>query len=188
MQPRAGSTMGAGRIKRPATVRVWDPFVRIFHWSVVMLFAVAWASEHRQAIHQPAGYLVLALVGLRIIWGFIGPRHARFADFVRSPGGVLAYALALLAGRAPRILGHNPLGGVMVLLLMAMLIATGTSGWLMTTDAFRAIEWIEDLHEALASLTLALVGVHVLSVLAMSLLHGEHLVRAMITGRKRASG
>ncbi|HZT46645.1 MAG TPA: cytochrome b/b6 domain-containing protein [Hyphomicrobiaceae bacterium] len=174
-----------GRATRPVTVKVWDPFVRIFHWSLVALFALAWASEDLQALHQPVGYAVLGLVALRIGWGFVGPRHARFSDFVRSPTATLAYARALLTGTAPRLLGHTPIGGLMVLTLLACLLATGTSGWLMTTEAFRTAEWLEDLHEGLAALTLALVGVHVLGVLAMSALHGENLVTAMITGRKR---
>jgi cytochrome b len=167
------------------SVKVWDPFVRIFHWSLVILFALAWLTEHRQALHQPIGYAILALVALRIVWGFIGSRHARFSDFVRSPRAMLTYMRGLLTGTAPRVLGHNPLAGVMILALLAMLLATGASGWLITTGSFRSAEWLEELHEALASLTLALVGLHVLAVLVMSAVHSENLVRAMITGRKR---
>ena len=97
----------------------------------------------------------------------------------------MAYARGLLTGAAPRRLGHNPVAGVMVLALLTMLVATGASGWLITAEGFRHAEWLEELHEALASLTLALVVVHVLAVLAMSVLHGENLVKAMITGRKQ---
>jgi cytochrome b len=174
-----------GRDQRPDAVKVWDPFVRAFHWSLVILFALAWLSEDRQSLHQPIGYAILALVALRIVWGVIGPRHARFSDFVRSPRATLAYVRGLLTGTAPRVLGHNPLAGVMILSLLAMLLATGASGWLMTTGSYRSAEWLEELHETLASLTLALVGLHVLAVLVMSAMHGENLVRAMITGRKR---
>jgi cytochrome b len=177
--------METGRDQRPDTVKVWDPFVRVFHWSLVILFALAWLSEDRQSLHQPIGYAILALVAARIAWGFVGSRHARFADFVWSPQATLAYLRGLLTGTAPRVLGHNPLAGVMILALLAMLLATGASGWLMTTGTFRSAEWLEELHEALASLTLALVGLHVLAVLVMSALHGENLVRAMVTGRKR---
>jgi cytochrome b len=122
---------------------------------------------------------------VRIVWGFVGPKHARFADFVRSPQTTLTFAQGLLTGTAPRVLGHNPLAGVMILALLAMLIATGATGWLMTTGTFRSAEWLEELHEALASLMLVLVGLHVLAVLIMSAVHGENLVRAMITGLKR---
>jgi cytochrome b len=185
MPANAGSKTETGRATRPEPVKVWDPFVRIFHWSLVALVALAWASEDFQALHQPIGYAVLALVVLRIGWGFIGSRHARFNDFVCSPTTTLTYARGLLTGTAPRLLGHTPLGALMVLALLASMLATGASGWLMTTEAFRAVEWLEELHEGLASLTLALVGVHVVGVLAMSALNGENLVVAMIGGRKR---
>ena len=177
----------AGRDERSATAKVWDLFVRIFHWSLVVLFAIAWVTEEIQSLHQPVGYAILGLVLLRVVWGFAGSTHARFADFVRSPAATLAYARGLLTGTAPRVLGHNPLAGVMILALLAMLLATGASGWLMTTGTFRSAEWLEELHEALASLTLALVGLHILAVVVMSAVHGENLVRSMITGRKRGS-
>lgn len=177
--------MEAGRDQRPATVKVWDPFVRIFHWSLVVLFAVAWLTEDAQALHQTAGYLIVALVALRVVWGFVGSRHARFGDFVRSPGKTLAYARNLMRGKAPRVLGHNPLAAMMIVTLLLMLTATGASGWLMTVEPYRSAEWIEDVHESLASLTLAFVGVHVLAVVVMSAVHRENLVRAMLTGRKQ---
>lgn len=175
----------AGRTERPAIVKVWDPFVRIFHWSLVALFALAWVSEDLQSLHQPVGYAILGLVVLRVFWGFVGPRYARFSDFVRSPKAIFAYGRDLLAGRAPRCRGHNPLAAVMVLALLTMLIATDTSGWMMTLNAYRSAEWLEELHEGLASVTLGLVSLHVLAVAVMSLVHGENLVRAMITGCKR---
>jgi len=148
-------------------------------------FAFAWATEDIQLLHQPIGYAILLLVGLRIVWGFVGSTHARFSDFMRSPAATLAYARDLVAGRAPHLRGHNPLAAVMILALLAMLIATGASGWLMTLEANRSAKWLEELHEGLASVTLALVGLHVLAVAIMSVVHGENLVRTMITGRKQ---
>jgi len=177
--------MEAGRTERPATVKVWDPFVRIFHWSLVALFAAAWVSEDYQSLHQPVGYAILALVLLRIVWGVLGSKHARFTDFVRSPTETLTYARDLLAGRAQHVHGHNPLAAVMILALLALLIATGASGWMTTLEAYRSAKWLEELHEGIASATLALVGLHVLAVVIMSAVHGENLVRAMMTGRKR---
>ena len=185
MPAAAEREMETGRVERPATVKVWDLFIRIFHWSLVVLFALAWVTEDLQSLHQPLGYAILGLVALRIVWGFVGSTHARFSDFVRSPAATLAYARDLVAGRVPHLHGHNPLAAVMILALLTMLIATGASGWLMTLDATRSAEWLEELHEALASVTLALVGLHVLAVAIMSVVHGENLVRAMITGRKR---
>jgi len=176
----------AGRSERPATVRVWDPLVRLFHWSLVASFAIAWLSEDAKALHQGAGYVVLALVAVRLIWGFVGSRHARFRDFVPRPQGLLAYLRSLRGGHPRRYLGHNPAGGAMIVLMLAMLILTGGSGWLMTTDAFWGIVWLKELHETAANLTVILVFAHVAGVVFSSLAHRENLVLAMITGRKRA--
>lgn len=186
MPAAAEQEMEAGRAQRPATVKVWDPFIRIFHWSLVALFALAWLTEEFQPLHQPVGYAILGLVLLRIVWGIVGPGHARFAAFVRSPATTLAYARDLLAGRAPHYRGHNPLAAMMILALLTMLIATGATGWMMTLGTFRSAEWLEEIHEGFAAATLALVGLHVLAVLFMSAVHGENLIRAMFTGRKQA--
>jgi cytochrome b len=116
----------------PKEVKVWDPLVRIFHWSLVAIFAFAYVSgEQESRLHELAGYAVLALVGIRILWGFVGTRHARFRDFVAGPGTVLGYARDLVTGRAQRYLGHNPLGGAMIIALLVSITATGVSGWLL---------------------------------------------------------
>jgi len=181
------NTIEAGGAMPPATVKVWDPFVRVFHWSVVTLFIVAYATgDEIERVHIAAGYSVAALLALRIVWGFIGPRHARFSSFMRSPSEVVAYLRDVALLRAPRHLGHNPAGGIMIVVLIAMLGATCATGIMMTTDAFWGAKWMEEVHEALANATLALVALHVLGVIATSFQHGENLVRAMITGHKRA--
>ncbi len=172
----------------PATtdrpVRVWDPFVRLFHWGTVALFATAFLSSDSQWLHQPIGYVSLGLVLLRLVWGLVGTRHARFADFVTSPGAVLAYLRDLGQGRARRYLGHNPAGGAMVVLLLAMLVVVGVSGWMSTTDTFFGVPWVDHLHHFTAHLLLVLVGLHLAGVVVSSLLHRENLIRAMVTGRK----
>jgi cytochrome b len=175
----------AGRNMRPAEVRVWDPVVRLFHWSLVTAFATAWLSETGETLHNTAGYVVLGLVAIRLLWGFVGGRHARFAAFVRSPAEIMRYLRQLAQGKAARHLGHNPAGGAMIVALLAMVALTAGSGWLSITDRFWGVAWVEELHETAADLTLALVGLHVLGVLVSSLLHRENLVLAMITGRKR---
>lgn len=180
------SAATSGRL-RSGEVLVWDPLVRIFHWSLVASFAIAFLSgDDFERIHIWAGYVVLGLVAFRVLWGFIGPRHARFSDFVCAPRQVLAYVLDLVRFRAKRTLGHNPAGGAMIVALLLMLLATGGSGYLLTLPDYTRAKWLKELHEVLANATLGLVVLHVAGVLFSSLVHQENLVRAMITGRKRA--
>lgn len=164
---------------------VWDPFVRAFHWSLVVAYLGAWlTAEELAGLHEQLGYFVLALIGLRLIWGLIGTRHARFSDFVRGPAATLSYLRSLAGGRPRHYLGHNPAGGWMVVLLLLTLVATAASGILVGGGEE---ELWEELHEGLANLSLLLVAVHITGVVAASLLHGENLVRAMLTGHKMRS-
>jgi cytochrome b len=144
------------------------------------------AGEGGKSLHQGAGYVVLALVAMRLIWGCIGSRHARFRDLVLRPKRLLAYLKSRRSGRPRRYLGPDPAGGAMIVLLLDLLILTGGSGWLITTDAFWGIAWLEDLHKAVANLTVVLVFAHVAGVVFSSVAHRENLVLAMIIGRKRA--
>jgi cytochrome b len=176
----------AGGAMPPATVKMWDLFVRLFHWALVGLFVVAYATgDEVQRVHIAAGYAIAALLGLRVVWGLVGPRHARFSSFVRSPREVLAYSRDVLLFRAPRHLGHNPAGGLMIVALIVMLAATCATGYMMTTDAYWGAKWVEGTHEMLANATIGLIALHVLGVLVASFQHRENLVKAMITGRKR---
>ena len=176
----------AGGETLSAPVKVWDPFVRVFHWSLAGLFLLAYATgDEIKNVHIAAGYTIAGLLTLRILWGLVGPRHARFSDFVRSPRAVLTYMRDVALLRAPRYLGHNPAGGAMVVALIVMLIGTCTTGYMMTTGSFWGAKWVEEVHEALANLTIGLVVVHVLGVLVASFEHRENLLKAMITGRKR---
>jgi cytochrome b len=110
-------------------VRVWDPLVRIGHWVLVLAFATAYLVEDGpQWLHNYAGYLVAAVVVLRVAWGVIGPRHARFADFVTGPRRVIGYMQGLATGQAHRHVGHSPAGGAMTVALLIALAATALSG------------------------------------------------------------
>jgi cytochrome b len=162
--------------------------VRVFHWSLVALFVIAYVTgDEIEKVHIAAGYAIAGLLALRIVWGFIGSRHARFGDFVRSPRAALRYIRDTLLLRARRYVGHNPAGGLMVIALIVMLAVTCLTGYLMTTDAYWGSEAMEEVHGALANATVALIALHVLGVLAASFEHRENLVKAMVTGRKRAN-
>jgi len=177
----------AGGVTPPATVKVWDPFVRVFHWSLVALFLIAYVTgDEIEQVHIMAGYTIAGLLLLRVVWGFIGPRHARFTDFVRSPREAIVYMRDAMLFRARRYIGHNPAGGLMVLALIVMLIGTCVTGYMMTTDAYWGSDAMEDIHGALANATVALIVLHVLGVLFASFEHRENLVKAMVTGRKQA--
>ncbi len=176
----------AGGERPSATVPVWDFFIRVFHWSLVIAFAVAFVTaDEWDRVHEYAGYAAAGLVVLRIAWGFAGSPHARFSDFVRGPRAIFGYLADMLAGRERRYLGHNPAGAVMILALLAAILGLGVTGYMMTLNAYWGAEWLEETHEVMANGMLVLVGLHVLGVVIESLRHGENLVMAMITGRKR---
>ena len=181
-------------------IKVWDIFVRAFHWSLVASFTIAYATEEEWlSLHLAAGYAVAGLVLLRLLWGVIGTRYARFSDFVYRPAEVRAFLRDTLRLRARRYIGHNPAGGAMILLMLASLTLTSLSGvalygmgesagpLAMLGESWgRFTEPMEELHEFFASVTLLLVLVHVAGVLVESLIHRENLIKSMLTGRKRA--
>jgi cytochrome b len=178
-------------------VYVWDPIVRIFHWTLLVAFTVAYFTEDDMLkVHVWAGYLVGALILVRVLWGFIGSPHARFADFIYAPATTLRYARDLILMRAPRYLGHSPGGGAMVIVLLLFLAATVVTGFIVYGGEQQAGplaglftratgEGMEEIHELLANITLALVLAHIAAVVLASFEHRENLVRAMITGYKR---
>jgi cytochrome b len=177
----------AGRPSRPAEARVWDPLVRIFHWSLAITFTIAWLTgDEARRVHEIAGYMIVGLVAFRVVWGVVGTTHARFSDFIYRPSIVIGYLIDTIRVRAKRYVGHNPAGGAMVIALLTMLAATCATGVMMTTDAYWGVEWVEDAHKAAANLMLVLVMLHLAGVLAASVEHRENLVRSMITGRKRS--
>ena len=180
--------MSAGTTPPPARVPVWDAAVRVLHWSLVLTVAAAWLTRHSPGRwHEWIGYATLAIVAARTSWGFAGRSYARFSDFVRAPSPTAAYTRDLLARREPRFIGHNPLGGWMVVALLAMVALVGFTGWLYTTDRFWGVPWVEELHETLSDILFAFVGLHILGVAYTSVRHRENLVSAMFHGRKRGN-
>lgn len=182
LRPAAGAEAG----RDVPMVKVWDPLVRLFHWSLAACILGAFLVEEGDTAHRLLGYTALGLVAFRLLWGLVGTRHARFSDFVRGPRAVGRYLRERLAGTSQRRLGHNPAGAVMVLVLLAGVAAVGMTGWMQTWDAFWGAEWLEELHEALAYGLLAFIGVHVLAAFVESVHYRENLIAAMVHGRKRA--
>ncbi|MEJ2060177.1 MAG: cytochrome b/b6 domain-containing protein [Gammaproteobacteria bacterium] len=182
------------------TIRVWDLPVRLFHWSLVLAFGIAYLTgDELQTLHVWAGYVVLGLIGFRLAWGVIGTRYARFSDFIYRPATVIAYLKDLVRLRGKRYLGHNPAGGAMVLALLGSLLATTMLGLAAyaakegagpLADSLAGVshfwkEVFEGGHEFFANLTLILVAVHLVGVAVGSVLHRENLPRSMVTGLKR---
>lgn len=167
-------------------ILVWDLPVRLGHWLMAGAFAVAWLTGDSEAwrnVHVVAGYLFAALVAFRLVWGVVGSRHARFADFVRLPGSALGYVKAMLAGRPQHWVGHNPAGGYAILALLALGAATAGSGLANYLEI--GGELFEELHEAAGNAMLLVVLLHLAGVAAGSLAHRENLPLAMFTGYKQ---
>lgn len=168
------------------TVKVWDPLVRVLHWSLATAFLVNFIDEGGDPLHNWLGYAALFLIGVRLVWGLIGSRRARFSAWVRGPRAVRRYLGERLAGRSRRQLGHNPAAAAMMIALLIGVILVGITGWLQTTDRFFGEEWLEQLHEVLAYVVLVMVGLHVVAAITESFHYRENLIASMVHGRKRA--
>ena len=178
------TSQGAGR--RTAAVGVWDPVVRLFHWSLAASIGLAWfTSTSRGVIHNEFGYAAAALVGVRLLWGLFGTRYARFSQFCRHPARILGYLRDILTGREARYIGHNPAGGAMIVALLAMISVTAFTGWMMTTDRYFGVDWVQITHKYCAYAVIAMVCMHLCGVVLASFRHRENLVKAMLTGKKR---
>jgi cytochrome b len=169
-----------------AQVKIWDRFIRTFHWLLVGLFATAfYTRDNWEQIHIACGYAILALVLARIVWGVIGSAAAQFRDFIYSPLTVMQFLFDTARFRAKRYLGHNPAGGAMVLTLIVTLLTICGSGIAMTTNAMWGVKWIETIHKVATYGALALIALHLIGVILASIEHRENLVKSMVTGLKR---
>ncbi|MDX8481511.1 cytochrome b/b6 domain-containing protein [Mesorhizobium sp. VK24D] len=172
---------------RQTSIKVWSHYVRLFHWTLVLSVTVAWlASGEVMKVHKYAGYLAMALVASRFAAGLFGSGYTRFAQFVRSPRLTLNYLRDISHKRERRYVGHNPAGAAMVLALLVCICGIALTGWMQTTDAYWGVAWVQIAHELLGNAILVLIAIHIAGVALASIRHGENLVRAMVTGRKRS--
>lgn len=165
--------------------QVWDRFVRIFHWTLVLcVLSNFFVFDDGKDIHQWTGYLAVSLVSLRIVWGFIGSKHARFSDFFPTPTRLLGHVKAFKSGAHDSHLGHNPLGALMMLTLICVVLCLGITGWMQTLDAFWGEEWLQNTHAFIADSLIALATVHAIAAILMGRLERTRLIKAMFTGKK----
>lgn len=184
---------------RNAGLLVWDVPLRLFHWLLAAAILGAWVTYKMgtgaYAWHRWFGYAALVLVAFRIVWGLVGPRYARFTDFLRRPADVWRYARGWLSPRSAAHLGHNPLGGWMVLVLLALVGAEGVTGLFANDEIFNTgplygyvsdagSDWFSTWHRVLANVLWYAIGLHLVAVTAYYVLRRENLVLPMITGRK----
>lgn len=164
-------------------IKVWDPFIRFFHWTMASAFLLNFTLfEEGEKLHEWAGYYVLALLLIRLLWGFIGPRNARFTDFWPTRRRLRRHFQALWRGEPHDPDRHNPAGGLMIIAMLLNMLLTAVSGWLTTTDMFWGVDWVESGHELFANLTLSLVVVHVAAVCLFSWRGPHNLIHIMLTG------
>ena len=190
-------------------IKVWDIAVRIFHWSMVLFFTIAYLSDDSELIHVYAGYVVLGLILFRLLWGLIGTKYARFSNFIYGKKTTFNYLKSLFSSKPKRYLGHNPAGGWMIIALLISISLIIWSGLELYADEGKGpladvtVEIIseahaddeggqteslwEEIHEIIANLTLILVLAHIAGVLLSSLIHRENLIKSMITGYKNQS-
>ena len=181
----------------PEPLRVWDLPVRLFHWGLVALVMVSWASVENgyMTVHVWSGLTLLTLLLFRIAWGFIGSTTARFSEFARPPRHAVAYLRAIARGEHPQHVGHNPAGGWMVLLLLAVLLTQAVTG-LFANDGVRfnaplsalvssaASDRLTRLHGVVFNVILVLAWMHIVAVLYYRFVRGEKLIAAMISGKR----
>ncbi len=185
MNTPVNNTIGAtGKVKQE--IMVWDMPVRVFHWLLVICFAGAWLtseSERLAMIHYAFGYTACLLVLIRLVWGVIGTRYARFSQFLKSPKAVIEHFMAMLRGHPHHDVGHNPAGGLVMFALMLLILLIGLTGFLSVKEIMGNL--VSEAHEAVSSLVLGLVIVHIIAAVGMSVIERQNLVRSMVTGKKK---
>ena len=167
-------------------ILVWDVPTRVFHWLLVLCFAGAWLtseSERLQMIHYAFGYSAVALVLFRLVWGLVGTKYARFTQFLRGPNEMAGHIKSVLSSHQHSSPGHNPVGGIVMVGLMLIILLIGLTGYWGVKEFLG--DFMSEAHEAIASLALGLVIIHIAAAVIMSLLQKENLIRAMVNGKKQ---
>lgn len=170
-----------------ATTRLWDPLVRLFHWSLACAFlANYFFTEEGESWHRWFGYYAVAWLAIRLLWGFIGTPAARWADFWPTRARLAEHLRALFGGRAYHRMGHSPLGALVMIGMMLLMLGLGVSGFLMEeVDYFWGADGPEAFHEFCANALMALVGLHIAAALVESYRLKENLPLSMVTGKRR---
>jgi cytochrome b len=181
---------------------VWDLPVRVIHWSLLFAVIGSWLTHELEgdwfAWHVRCGYAVLILVSTRLLWGIVGTRHARFSDFVRGPSAIAHYARSLRSGQAQQYVGHNPLGALMVLALLALLLAQALTGLFANDEILNTgplYGYVSDalskrltgIHHLVFDLIEIAVALHVSAALFYLLVKKDNLILPMLTGKKQAA-
>lgn len=175
-------------INKNQSVLVWDFPVRVFHWLLVISFAGAWItseSEAQQMIHYAFGYTAVALVLFRVVWGIVGTRYARFSQFIKGPVETIHHIKSLLTGNQHAGLGHNPAGALAMVSLMALVLLIGLTGYWSVKEFWGDV--MGEAHEAIASIAMAVVIIHIAAAIIMSFMQKENLIRSMVTGKKEGA-
>lgn len=183
----AGTVGASQEVPNRGTIKVWDPVVRLFHWTVALGIVLnLFVLEPGRYWHRTTGYAVGIAFAIRFAWGFVGGRYARWSDFWPRPSQVIAYLRDLMAGRDRRYVGHNPLGSVAIVAFFVLVASLVGTGWLLRSDYFFGSKAMEEVHEIIGNTLMWLMFLHIVGVIVESLRHRENLVLAMISGRKRA--
>ena len=186
------SVINSPNIPETKQVKVWDILVRFTHWTVAAgIIANLLFTEDGSDLHAYVGYTVVGLVVLRLLWGLVGTRYARFTNFFPTPARLKAHLSTLRVRRVDeQHLGHNPLAAIMMLSLWAVIIGLGITGYLMEADIFSHIpllsneDLLEEIHELLANSLYLLVPLHIIAAIAMSYWQRQNLIKSMVTGQK----
>jgi len=165
-------------------VLIWDRFIRCFHWATVSIVVL----NHffiEDDWHNYLGYVLFCLLLARVVWGFYGPHNARFVSFLPTVSNIKRHIAQLKTHSISKSEGHNPIGGIMIFLLLTLLFTVSITGWMITLDAFWGVEWVEDIHHLSADLINFFAIIHITAVLVMSKITHRNLIKAMITGYRK---